>query len=449
MAAALSLLLGTAAFAQRTEMKPGWNIFSVEQDVEIGRQTSAEAEKQLPLLGDRKVDEYLNRLGRQLADKAPGAKYPYQFKAVNDTSINAFALPGGFLYINRGTIEAAENEAQLAGVVGHEIAHVALRHGTNQATKAYIAQAPLAVLGGLVGSGSVKGILAQIGAGFAANSVLLKYSREAERQADLMGTQILFDNGFDPRAMAQFFEKLQGEGKSRAPEFFSSHPHPENRTEGILEEIEKMGGYHRSMRNDSVEFQEIQRHIRSLPQPKAAPTGQPSASAGRTSGAPQPASRRLQSYENRMIRIRHPENWRVQSDANSATIAPEGGIIAAGKGNVLAWGMMAGVFEPKYDRWGRVALEDATEQLLEGMAKNNPQLRAAGRQSRVEVAGEQGLSLLLSNASPAGGRETAWLVTVLRREGLHYFIGVSPEADFENYRRTFETMLDSIRFVRR
>jgi len=214
---AFLLLFAPLANAGRTKLKPGWNLFSPQQDVELGRKASQEAERQLPLLNDRRVDSYLNSLGRRLADRAPGERYPYQFKGVNDATINAFALPGGFLYVHRGAIEAADNEAQLAGVMGHEIGHVALRHGTNQATKAYAWQLPLAAIGGLVGSDSLGGVVAQLAAGFGVNSVLLRYSRDAERQADLIGTQILYDNNYDPRAMAQFFEKIEAEQRwSRA-----------------------------------------------------------------------------------------------------------------------------------------------------------------------------------------------------------------------------------------
>src|SRR5262245_61915986 len=144
MFVALALALTLSAFADnRTSLKPGWNLFSPEQDVEVGRQTAQEAERQLPMLRDAQAQAYIDALGKRLASKAPGEKYPYQFKIVDDKNINAFALPGGFVYVNRGTIEAADNEAQLAGVIAHEIGHVALRHGTNQVSKAYIAQAPL------------------------------------------------------------------------------------------------------------------------------------------------------------------------------------------------------------------------------------------------------------------------------------------------------------------
>jgi len=164
----ISLTLASSAFAQRTPLKPGgMNFFSPQQDVELGQKVAQDAERQLAMLNRPQVDDYLNRLGRRLAANAPGEKHPYQFKCVNDSTINAFALPGGFLYINRGTIEAASNEAELAGVMGHEIGHVALRHGTNQASKQYLAQAPLAILGSVLGGNSAGAILAQVGTGFA------------------------------------------------------------------------------------------------------------------------------------------------------------------------------------------------------------------------------------------------------------------------------------------
>ena len=158
-------------------------MFSPQQDVEVGQQVSPDAERQLRMLKNARVDNYVNDLGRRLAAKAPGEKYPYRFKVVNNRTINAFTLPGGPIYINRGVMEAADNESQLAGVLAHEISHVALRHGTTQASKASAARMPLAILGGMIGSDSTKTVLAQLGASFAVNSILLKYSRSAESQA--------------------------------------------------------------------------------------------------------------------------------------------------------------------------------------------------------------------------------------------------------------------------
>ena len=166
----LAVALTAYAADSRTKLKPGWNLFSPQQDVELGREVSRQAESELQILNDRQASAWVNSLGRQLAAHAPGEKYPYQFKIVNDTTINAFALPGGYVYVNRGAIDAADSEAQIAGVIAHEIGHVALRHGTNQASKAYIAQAPLAIIGGALGSSSVGGVLAQLGISFATSS---------------------------------------------------------------------------------------------------------------------------------------------------------------------------------------------------------------------------------------------------------------------------------------
>ncbi|HYR88379.1 MAG TPA: M48 family metallopeptidase [Terriglobia bacterium] len=262
--AIVALLLVAAPYflAERTRLRPGFNLFSAQQDVEIGREVSKDAERKLRILSDSQINSYTNSIGRRLASKAPGERYPYQFKVVDDKQINAFALPGGFLYINRGIFENADNEAQLAGVIAHEIGHVALRHGTNQMSKAYAAQAPLALLGGALGNGSLGGVLAQLGASFAANSVLLKFSRDAERQADLMGAQILYDSSFDPRAMAQFFEKIEAAGGSRGAEFFSSHPNPGNRIQSVNQEIQRLGGS-RGYRNDSADFQRTKRSLKS------------------------------------------------------------------------------------------------------------------------------------------------------------------------------------------
>ena len=133
LASALVLSAPLVARAQTKPATPGFNLFSVEQDVEIGRQSAVEAERQLPMLKNRNVDRYLNKIVTKLAAQAPGARYPYTIKAVNASEINAFALPGGPMYVNRGLFEAARSEAELASVLAHEMAHVALRHGTHQA----------------------------------------------------------------------------------------------------------------------------------------------------------------------------------------------------------------------------------------------------------------------------------------------------------------------------
>ena len=224
----------------RATPTPGFNLFSVEQDVEIGRQSAAEAERQLPLLRDRNVDRYLNKIISKLAAKAPGARYPYAIKAVNASEINAFSLPGGPMYVNRGLVEAARSEAELAGVLAHEMSHVALRHGTHQASKAYLGQAGLGILGGLLGkNGNNTAQIVNAVGGLGLNAVFLKFSRDAEYQADQLGAQIMAGAGYNPVAMATLFELLrseQGRDPGKVEKFFSSHPPPADREARIREQ---------------------------------------------------------------------------------------------------------------------------------------------------------------------------------------------------------------------
>lgn len=250
---------------ERTPLKPGWNLFTPEQDIQIGQQASARIGRQVLLLNDPRVDDYLDALGKRLADRAPGYKFPYQYRCVNDQNINAFALPGGFIYIDRGVIEAADDEAQLAGVMAHETSHVALRHGTNQVSKAEAWRIPLGLLGA---AGGLGGLIGQAGGGFTLNSIVLKYSRDDETQADVLGTQILYDSGYDPRALAQFFEKIEAESKGKQPaQFFSDHPNPGNRIGRIDDEVDKLGGPEPNYRSDSDDFRSIKIYVMKLPKP--------------------------------------------------------------------------------------------------------------------------------------------------------------------------------------
>src|SRR5262249_20470354 len=186
---AVALLLSAPeAFAQRTQLKPGWNMFSPQQDITLGKQAAVDAQRQLPLCNAPKVDAYLTQLGMKLVAHLDthGATYPWEFHCVNDRSINAFALPGGYVFVNRGAIEAADNEAQLAGVMAHELSHVALRHGTNQATKAQATQGILGIAGGLFGGGVSGALMTQLGS-FAAGGVLLYFFRSSENPAEVGG----------------------------------------------------------------------------------------------------------------------------------------------------------------------------------------------------------------------------------------------------------------------
>jgi Zn-dependent protease with chaperone function len=442
-----SLLLLPIASAQRTQLEPSrFNVFTPQEDIDLGKQVAADAERQLPLCNVPKVDAYLTQLGMRLVGKlrTNGVQYPFEFHCVNDKAINAFALPGGYVFINRGAIEAADNEAQLAGVMAHELSHVALRHGTNQATKAEFAGGVLGIAEGVLGGSAGGALLAKLGA-FAAGGVLLRYSRSAESQADVMGTQVLYDSGYDPRAMAQFFEKLEAETKGKnPPEFLSDHPNPEHRLERVDEEIEKLGGLPPNPKRDSAEFEAIKREVLALPVVKKPTPG--------ASGAPKtPAlpSGSFAVFQANSYTLKYPDNWKKYPDNNGsgASFAPEGGVVDDGSGHAaLAYGLIVSVTQATGDPNDWDALNHATQQAIQELQKSNPNMKITRQPERVRLNGQPSLATYLSNDSPAGGQETDWLITTLRPEGLVSFVCVAPQSAYEKYDKTFNTILDSVRF---
>lgn len=267
----LLFFLGLIVWAAEgpTKLKPGFNLFSKEQDIQLGREAAAQVTKQVPIIRRPELSAYLDRVGGKLASQPQAGDFPYAFSLVHDKSVNAFALPGGPTFVHTGLILAAENEAELAGVLAHEIAHVALRHGTNQASKANLIALPAALASAAVGDGSLLGQLAQLGIGVGANSILLRYSRNAERDADLLGAQIMASAGYNPIEMARFFEKLEAGGGSRGLQFFSDHPNPGNRLKAVEREIQYLP--QRRYTADTGQFPHMKDLVRRLGEPPQKP----------------------------------------------------------------------------------------------------------------------------------------------------------------------------------
>jgi beta-barrel assembly-enhancing protease len=435
-------------WAQRSQLKPPWNMYSPQTDVQVGKQNAVMLERQLPLCNDPKVDAYLTQLGLKLVAKLPtrGVEYPWEFHCVNDKAINAFALPGGYVFVNRGAIEVSDNEAQLAAVMGHELSHVALRHGTAQASKAQLAQGAAGLFGGLFG-GSAGGALLTQGVALGAGGLLLRYSRTDETQADVMGTQVLFDAGYDPRAMSQFFEKLEAETKGKnPPQFLSDHPNPEHRVERVDEEIDKLGGTPANGKRDSADFEAIKREVLALPVAKKIIPG---AAAGGGHGAPPAPSGRFSEFQGSSYALKYPDNWGQSGDNGSASFAPAGGVLqGADRQSALAYGMIVSVTSWQGDSNDSNALATATQQLIQNLQKSNPNMRVVRQPSAVKLNGQPGLSTYLSNDSPAGGSETDWLITVLQPQGLLSFLSVAPQAAYSEYDKTFAAILDSVRLAK-
>ena len=238
------LLSAVTLTAQSKKLKPGFNLFSLDQDVQLGKESAAEVEKKMKVLDNPELQTYISTVGKKLTSSPEAGEFPYSFKVVVDKSINAFALPGGPMYIHTGLIAAADSESQMVGVMAHEVSHVALRHGTNQASKQQMLQLPAALAGETLGAkGGMLGTLSQLGIGLGANSVLLKFSRGAESDADLLGTRLMHKAGYNPIELANFFRKLEAEhgNQSKLAEMFmASHPNPGNRVEAVQREVKTL-----------------------------------------------------------------------------------------------------------------------------------------------------------------------------------------------------------------
>ena len=246
-----------------------FSLVSVEQEIEIGREANAQVRKEMPEVRDAQSVEYLRGIGQRLVQQAGGPRYPYSFSMVDYREINAFALPGGPIWVHRGLLHAATNESQVVGVLAHEVAHIAQRHSAGQLTKGVVANLGLGLLGAVLGNGAAADT-AQLAAGFLANGAFLKFSRDDEREADQVGLQLLRRAGWDARGMVELFEILQRESKrnpSSVEVVFSSHPPPQDRIARLQEEIARRPGGTR----DTKQFQAVKARLLKMAPPRAMP----------------------------------------------------------------------------------------------------------------------------------------------------------------------------------
>lgn len=428
----------------RVEPTHGFDIFSQEEEIQLGKQNAAEVMEQLPVLPDSdRVTQYVQKLGSRLAARAPGYQWPYNFHVVNVKEINAFALPGGPIFVNLGTIQAADNEAQLAGVMSHEISHVVQRHGTRAASKQMGAQLPLAILGGLMGN-STLAKAAEMGISFGVGSYFLKNSRQSESEADLLGTDIMYDSGYQPQQMAAFFEKLEkqmGAGaNSMINQFMSDHPNPGNRADAVTREVKTLMA--RTYLADSNDFREIKTRVAGMK-----PMSSAEVAAAQKQGGPSDAvpSTNLKVFTHNEYQISYPENWQVFGDqTSSVTIAPRSGVSQ----NAVAYGVMIANYQPEE---AGESLDTSTHELIAGLRQSNPDLKQIGRDETIRMKSVTAKSAELIGSSPikdAQGKamqERDWLVAIGRRDGtVLYLVFISPDKDFASLRPAFEGMLRTL-----
>ena len=439
-----------SALAQ-TQIKYHNNKYSVQDDIKLGRQAAQEAESQFPLLRDETVRSYVEGVGHRLVAAIPPEfqhpEFQYYFKVINARDINAFALPGGPMYVNRGMIEAARSEGEMAGVMAHEISHVALRHGTAQATKGqkYSILGGIAGIAGTILGGPGVGQLAQ--APFAV--YLLKFSREYETEADILGAQIMARAGYDPRDLANMFQTIERQGGGGGG-FLSDHPSPSDRYARINREAQYLR-VNTSAQRDSREFARVQERLRGY---GSAPTmaeiqrsGQRYPVGEQTGNYPNnnPPSGRVSYPSNRYqsvtifnggVNVSVPSNWRQVNEGNSVWFVPEGGYGSYNGQPVYTHGASFGVAQTNSRN-----LQSATQELVNSFAQGNNNLRSSGGYGRTTLDGRNALVATLTNVNEATGRpELIRLITTQLRNGqLFYMVAVAPQNE-----RGFESAFDQI-----
>jgi Zn-dependent protease with chaperone function len=463
--ALLVTVLPLAVLAQTSPQLPNpGKTLSRETQEKLGLQAMAEVYKQMPVLPDSNpVSKYVQELGQKLQGAIPADQsWPYQFHVVQQKEINAFALPGGPIFINIGTIQAAANEGELAGVMSHEMSHVYMQHSAKQIAKAQWTGL-IAGLAGAVTGDSAIGTLARAGIQFGAGSVLMHYSRKDEAQADSVGAIIAYKTGYNPKAMADFFVTLEKKYGNGGPQFLSDHPNPGNRETAIQKEVQNWpskqylagsDGFTRAREEaanvKAYSGEEIaqgakqglwaQQNRRSGATPANLPATEGDLS-NVTFAQVRPSDSFVEARRNGFS-IEHPDNWWTNGGASSFLIAPPAGVSQAG----IAYGVIIGA-APDANR----SLDEATHQVIQTLLQENPGMRALEEIRSIEIGEGQGRSIYLSGKSPVQENgdplpERDWLVTMLHPQGgLMYLVFVAPENEFHHLQPVYARMLGTLK----
>ena len=452
--------VSVAGVLAQTVVKPPKNRYTPQQDVEIGREGAAEVRKQYPIIENEQIARYLTALGDRLVANAPPELkqpvYEYSFTPVNLKEINAFALPGGPMFVHRGMFDAAAEEGEVVGVMAHELSHVLLRHGTANASKAqnpWLQLGQLAgAVGGAVAGGGIGSMIAQ-GSQFGLGTLLLRYSREFEKQADLLGVQIMARAGYDPRALAHMFETIARESQASGgsgPQWMSSHPDPGNRTVYITQEAEALT---LGSPANTSRFTPIKATFASLPPAKSMgdlargkddSTGTAAPSVG-TPGqpVPRPSTQYKDINGGKVFQASVPSDWTALASKTAIKVVPQNGYGQLNGQTIFSHGIEFGITKA-----GSRNLQDATNTWLKAIAQDNPQLRLAGNQQATRISQRSAIVTPLSNSSPLGGQELIGVYTTFLADGsLFYYLTIVQEKDAGAFQNAFQRVGESIRLI--
>jgi Zn-dependent protease with chaperone function len=437
------------------------NKYTPEQDVQIGQEAAAEVRRTYPVIKDEEIQQYMTTLGEQLVAAAPQALnkpvFRYSFTAVNVKEINAFALPGGPMFINRGMIDSAQSEGEIVGVMAHELSHVLLRHGTANATKAQKFQlgAIAGAIAGAVVGGGLGNIISQ-GSQLGLGTWMLRYSREYEKQADLLGAQIMARAGYDPREMARVFENIEKQGGAGGPQWMSDHPNPGNRSEYIAKEASMLRVA--NVRHDTSELRTVKRLMARLPAAQSMADVERNAKNGGTTGGgdtaavgqigqpvPPPSNSFRSVSAGNLMQASVPSNWQALSSESLIMFVPQNGYGPLNGQMVFTHGVEVGVVRPQSRN-----LSQATDQLLQSLASGNPQLHDAAEPQQVRLSARTAIRHQLLNRSATGNQERVNLYTTFLRNGdLFYYVTVVPSDEAAAYDSAFQRIVQSIQLTDR
>jgi hypothetical protein len=445
-----------SVFSQ-TQIKYHSNKYKPSDDVKVGRQAAAEVEQQMPILNDNEATSYVSRVGQRLVSSIPSEfqhpEFSYYFKIVNARDINAFALPGGPMYVNRGMIEAAHTEGEMAGVMAHELSHVALRHGTAQASKAqkYGLLAGILGIGGQI-IGGPAGAAAQI-AGQGVGVYFLKFSREYETEADLLGARIMANAGYDPHDLANMFKTIEQQSSGGGGGFLSDHPSPSDRYARINQEAQYLRVSNPI--RDTRDFDRIQARLRGMGRASSMeeiarsgqryPTGETTGNYPNNPprGRVEYPSTRYQSYNTLggIVRVSVPGNWRQLPDNSSVWFSPEGAYGQYQGQVIYTHGVNLGLAQTNSRN-----LQQATQEFLSGLTQGNANMRQRSGLQRTTVGGRTGLTTTYTNTNEATGQtEVVTVITTQLRNGqLFYMIAVAPENESASYQTAFRNILRTL-----